>query len=112
VARLDALLAASPDKRLTVTHACAMLATAERTLRAACADVVGMSPQRYMQLYRLRLARERLLAPPSRTVTEAATAHGFYELGRFAAAYRAEFGEQPSATLRRASALPPAPARL
>jgi transcriptional regulator GlxA family with amidase domain len=35
-------------------------------------------------------------------VSDIARRHGFLELGRFAAQYRAAFGEAPSATLRRA----------
>ncbi len=50
----------------------------------------------------MRAAHEALLSadPKVTTVTDIATAHGFFELGQFAARYRKAFGEVPSQTLR------------
>ena len=52
---------------------------------------------------RLEAVRGALLAadPGRSTVADVAMRFGFWELGRFAGAYRARFGELPSATLRR-----------
>jgi AraC-like DNA-binding protein len=51
----------------------------------------------------MHLARRSLMSASAeaKTVTAIAMAHGFWELGRFSVAYRALFGETPSATLRR-----------
>ena len=62
-----------------------------------------MSPYRYFRLRQMNLCRRALKQadPATATVTAIATAHGFWEFGRFAVAYRALFGESPSETLRR-----------
>jgi AraC-like DNA-binding protein len=64
-----------------------------------------MSPIRYLWLRRMHLAHRALRAadPAASTVTEIATNHGFWELGRFSVAYRSLFGESPSASLHRPS---------
>jgi len=94
----------NPDQPLYLAEICAAIGTAERTLRLHCTQHLGMSPHRYLWLRRMNLARRALtLADPSATtVTTIANDHGFGELGRFAVAYRAIFGESPSATLHRA----------
>lgn len=103
IARFEELLAANYDRPLHLAEICAAIGVSERTLRVSCVEHLGMGPVRYLWLRRMHLARRALVltAPGSATVTEIATANGFWELGRFAVEYRALFGETPSATLRR-----------
>ena len=84
---------------------CATIGVSERTLRVCCEEHLGMGPIRYLWLRRIHLARRALMLadPATTTVTQIATDHGFWELGRFAVAYRKLFGESPSASLRRRS---------
>ena len=62
-----------------------------------------MGPIRFLTLRRMHLVHRALRrAEPSKsTVTCIVTDHGFWELGRFAVAYRALFGTSPSETLQR-----------
>lgn len=62
----------------------------------------GCSPTTYLQRIRLDLARHLLAtAGPMASVGQIADEVGFAHAGRFAGAYRARFGEPPSATLTR-----------
>ena len=101
--RFEEYLEAHCDCPLCLPEICAAVGVAERTLRASCEEHLGMGPIRFLTLRRMHLAQRALSRadPSSATVTRIVTDHGFWELGRFSAAYRALFGEMPSETLRR-----------
>ena len=103
IARFEDILAANYDRPLHLPEICAAIGVSERTLRVSCMEHLGMGPIRYLWLRRMHLAHRALVrtAPGTATVTEIATDNGFWELGRFAVAYRALFGEAPSTSLRR-----------
>jgi AraC-like DNA-binding protein len=103
VAKFEEFLEANPNTPLYLPEICAAVGAAERTLRIACEEHLGMGPIRYLALRRMHLVRRALLRSVSSTttVTRIATDHGFWELGRFAVSYRALFGETPSVTLQR-----------
>jgi AraC-like DNA-binding protein len=88
---------------LTVAGMSAEIGVPERTLRACCLEILGMSPSRYLRLRRLNMVRAALqrAKPAPGTIAELAKRYGFSELGRFATSYCQTFGEAPSATLRR-----------
>lgn len=86
------------EKAPTVSELCKQLGVSRRTLQNAFARVLGVSPLAYVKAQRLNQARSKLKAAAS--VTEAATACGFWHFGHFAQDYHAMFGEHPSETLR------------
>jgi AraC-like DNA-binding protein len=85
----------------------------ERSLRNAFYQVCTTSPKRYLKLWQLHEVRRALRGGerPPVSVTDVATLHGFFELGRFAGEYKALFGEAPSQTLQRSRTAIAAPAR-
>lgn len=91
------------DRPMRLIDFCHLLRVPGRSLRRACEEQTGVSPHQMLAARRLQLARYELLRsdPASTTVTEIATRYGIWELGRFAVAYKARFGESPSATLRK-----------
>lgn len=100
--RFEEFLRANPDRPLYLIEICAGLGVAERTLRNACEEHLGMGPIRFLSLRRMHLVRRALRSADHKAtnVTRIVTDHGFWELGRFSVAYRKLFGESPSETLR------------
>jgi AraC-like DNA-binding protein len=96
-------LKAHGESAVFQSELCVELGIGERSLRRLFDEHFGMSPARYLRLRRLNQARRGLLYGDAacKSVTEVGVRYGFFDLGRFAADYRALFGELPSATLRR-----------
>ena len=104
VRRVEEFLRSHVSEGVSVAQLSTVAGVSERSLRNAFYDVYTTSPKRYMTLWQLHQVRRTLRSADAAaaTVTAAATCHGFYELGRFAGAYKSLFGEAPSQTLSRA----------
>jgi AraC family ethanolamine operon transcriptional activator len=104
VERAEAYQRAHLGSSIPISTLCQIVGLSERGFRDAFYRVRGMSPKRYLIAVRLKGVRTALREAGARpaTVTGVATDYGFYELGRFAASYKAAFGEIPSKTLRSA----------
>ena len=103
LARFEDLLRSQP--LLGIAEICGALGASERTLRDCCNKHLGMAPSHYRRLRAMELVHRALQSgsPDASSVTEVERRYGFRDLGRFAANYRALFGELPSVTLRRGS---------
>ena len=102
--RFEEVLAEHLSEPLHMTELCELIVVTERTLRSCCAELLGMSPIRYVLFRRLSRARVALrdADPNGANLLELVRGFGFTELGRFEAAYRAAFSETPLTTLQRA----------
>jgi len=103
VARFERVMEERPEEMLSLGAICAAVGVPQRTLNLACQEFLGESAMHYARNRRLDRVRETLLLsdPSSTLITGIAMHYGFWELGRFAQAYRLRFGERPSDTLRR-----------
>ena len=101
--KLRLFFESQPELPLRVGDLCRHVGASHRSLHRVFVELYGISPARYLRLRRLHQARRALRMKDGAhgSVTEAGTAMGFYDLGRFASEYRALFGELPSATLKR-----------
>jgi AraC-like DNA-binding protein len=101
LARFEDLLVAEPSLRMA--EICAALGISGRMLRECCKKHLGTGPSCYLRLRRMQQVHRALRSkdPRAASVFEIASRYGIRDLGRFAANYRALYGELPSATLRR-----------
>lgn len=101
VQRAVDLIEADPARLWQLAELAHECGASVRALQEGFARHVGMPPSHYLRAARLRRVRADLVAadPTEQTVSDIAMRWGFLHLGRFAAAYRREYGELPSATL-------------
>jgi AraC-like DNA-binding protein len=98
----EGYMEARAGDELTMAEVARAAGIGVRALQLDFQRIRGMSPRAVLHRFRLERAYARLLAgDPATTVTEIALLCGFTHLGRFAASYRARFGETPSETLAR-----------
>lgn len=90
---------AAGDAPMGVEDLCKELKISRRTLQYCFQEVLGMNPVAFVRARRLNCVRQLLKEVDS--VTEAATAWGFWHFGHFSQEYKKLFGELPSDTLRR-----------
>lgn len=88
---------------LRVAEIAAAVGVSVTTLNRAFRKRYGTGPKAFVKRRRLDRVRSELLSadPSAHTVTQIATAYGFFHLSQFAADYRRSFDETPSDTLRR-----------
>ena len=100
VDRFVRIVQANLDKPARIPELSRAVGVEPRQLRRACRAILGMTPVSYLQTQRLSEVRRTLSTQDgaASTITEVASRFGFHELGRFAATYRAAFGEHPSET--------------
>lgn len=87
---------------VTLADIAAAAGMSPRGLQQSFNRSVGVSPLAHLRNVRLDAVHEALRSadPSTAAVAEVAREWGFAHLGRFSGAYRARFGELPSATLR------------
>jgi len=86
---------------VTLADLCEAPGVSERRVRSAFYECYQMSPTAYLRVTALNAVRRELVEGPRLrdAVSRAATDWGFWHLSRFAAQYRALFGESPRHTL-------------
>lgn len=101
VRRAEEMIAADPALADGLGGLAERLGISARALQAGFRRYRKTTPLSFARAHRLARARELLQdAPPGTRVTDVALEVGYAHFGRFAAEYRARYGESPSSTLR------------
>lgn len=90
-----------PERPYSLADLCRIGCASARALQTQFQERFEMSPMQYLRRERLMRARAELRQGQG-TVSAVAYGWGFSNLGRFARAYQAQFGELPSETLENA----------
>lgn len=105
VQRATEFIRAQAEQALGVTDIARAACVSVRALEEGFRRHLGTTPGAYLRTVRLQQvhAQLRAAAREGRAVPlyEMAYRYGFFHLGRFSAYYKAQFGEPPSATLKR-----------
>lgn len=102
VSEIEDYVDAVHGRPVHVSEICSALKVSRRTLHRAFADTLGIGPVAYLRHRRLSAIRSVLMRsdPATISIGDVAFEYGFSESSRFAAYYRAHFGEKPSDTFR------------
>jgi AraC family ethanolamine operon transcriptional activator len=102
VSEAEDYIDAAGGRPVHISELCSILKVSRRSLHRAFADALGIGPNAYLRRRRLSAIHSALRRcdPATISIGELAFEYGFPETGRFAAYYRAHFGETPSETLR------------
>ncbi len=98
VRRAEEYMAAHAADPISLSELVAVCCCSESGLHNAFKSSRGYTPMQFLMSRRLELARERLIQQADATATEIALDCGFINHGRFAKAYRHQYGELPSET--------------
>jgi AraC-like DNA-binding protein len=102
VSETEDYMDAAAGRPVHISELSSALNVSRRSLHRAFADTLGIGPAAYLRSRRLSAIRLVLTRsdPAAISIGDLAFEYGFPEAGRFAAYYRAHFGETPSETLR------------
>ncbi len=98
--RAEAWMRDHLDATFQVPDLCIAMRVSRRELEYAFRTTFEVSPRAHLEMLRMNAIRRSIMRNGDKTLIDIAHAHGVTHLGRFAASYRALFGEKPSETRR------------